>query len=169
MERSTILRTSRLVLTTWSWADLDDLHLMHSDPVTMRYVRSGRPESRAETTDLLARYIDEQRQRGWTKWRIADDHGALAGRAGFGAHQDQWELSYTIRRALWGRGLATEIAAALADWHRANSTDAGPLWAHVAVANPASARVLGKVGFVRDGRAMINNEPCDSYVLDRAG
>lgn len=163
--RRTVLETERLQVTTWLPEDTDDLHSLHSDPVTMRWVRGGRPETREETEALLANYLAEQEKRGWTKWRVEDPNGALVGRAGFGPHDDgrARELGYTIRRDMWGRGLATEVAAGLVRWHR--SHDDAELWAYAAVENVASCRVLEKVGFHYVGRTEHNSIPCALYRL----
>lgn len=163
--RREILRTSRLVLTTWLAEDLDDLHELHSDAETMRWVRHGRPETRPETEELLATYRTEQDGRGWTKWRLADaEHGTFVGRAGFGTTDGTRELGYTLTRARWGQGLATEIAAALVRWHR----DAAPdveLCAYAALDNAASRRVLDKVGFISARLATHNGMACAEYQL----
>lgn len=145
MQRRIVLATNRLRVTTWLPEDVEDLLRLHSDPVTMRWVRHGRPETYAEIQSLLASYLDEQHDRGWTKWRVADRDDTLVGRAGFGAHEDGRgrELGYTLRRDLWGQGLATEVAAGLIDWHRSN-TDT-ELWALAAIENVASRWVLEKV------------------------
>ncbi len=166
--RGTVLSTARLAVTTWLPGDVDDLHSLHSDPLTMRYVRNGRPESRAETEDLIQRYLREQVDRGWTKWRVADHAGHLVGRAGFGPHDDgDRELGYTIRRELWGRGLATEVAAALVEWHRdhAGGTPGPRLWAYAATANMPSRRVLEKVGFSAAVDVVHHGVPCALYLL----
>jgi ribosomal-protein-alanine N-acetyltransferase len=167
--RRTILSTSRLVVTTWLPEDVEDLHRLHSDSLTMRYVRHGRPETRDETEDLLARYIDEQATRGWTKWRVVDHRGDLVGRAGFGPRGPaNRELGYTIRRDLWGRGLATEIAAALVGWHRDHDGGANAgtqLWAYAAIENVPSRRVLEKIGFTLAASTDHNGIPCALYRL----
>lgn len=150
----TILVTPRLRLTTWSHLDVDELQKLHSDPETMRYIRNGHPESRAECADLLAGYLEEQ-DRGWTKWRLTDADGRMIGRAGFGLHHGARSLSYTIQRDRWGEGLATEIGDALVSWYRDNNRDRLPLVAHVAVANPASTKVLIKLGFVVRAREVV--------------
>jgi len=145
-----VLETPRLVLTSWLASDVDDLLDVHSDPETMRFVRHGRPESRDEVAALIAEYLEQDELTGVTKWRLADRSGRLLGRAGFGSHTADGtpghELGYTIRRDQWGQGIATEIAAALVDWHRRHAGDT-PLWATVVMDNHASARVLTKVGF----------------------
>lgn len=165
MQRRIVLATSRLRVTTWLPGDVEDLHRLHADPVTMRWVRHGRPETRAEIERLLACHLDEQSDRGWTKWRVADRDGMLIGRAGFGAHEDGLgrALGYTLRRDLWGRGLATEVAAGLVAWHRGNSD--AELWALAAIENIASQRVLEKVGFGYVSGAEHNDTPCALYRL----
>jgi ribosomal-protein-alanine N-acetyltransferase len=150
VEREVVLTTPRLVVTTWVPSDVDDLLEVHSDPETMRYVRAGRPETRAEVEELVDSYIAEHNTRGWTKWRLADHQGALIGRAGFGSHDENRELAYTIRRSHWGRGLATEIAGALVTWHFAHAPDE-VLGATVVVGHDRSVRVLTKVGFIEWG------------------
>ncbi len=146
VDRTTILTTPRLALTTWLPSDVDDLLVVHSDAETMRFVRDGRPETREQTERLVTRYRTEHRELGYTKWRLADRGGSLVGRAGFGPRADGRELGYTLRRDAWGQGLATEIAQALVAWHRAHAPGVA-LHAYVAVENAASRRVLAKVGF----------------------
>lgn len=162
MSRERILRTERLVATSWLECDVDDLSAMHSDAETMRFVRQGRPETRPETAALIDQYIAEHTATGFTKWRVIDLDDCLVGRAGFGTQLDGRELGYTIRRELWGKGLATEIAAALVSWHLANAA-AIPLYAYVAVDNPASRRVLDKTGFESIGREDHCGVPCELF------
>ncbi|MET3808146.1 RimJ/RimL family protein N-acetyltransferase [Nakamurella sp. UYEF19] len=165
MKRQIVLVTDRLLVTTWLPGDIDDLCQVHSDPVTMRWVRHGRPETRDEVEDLIASYRNEQQNRGWTRWRVADRHDRLVGRAGFGLHHDGCgrELGFTLRRDSWGRGLATEVAGGLADWHWRNT--AAELWAFAAVDNTASRRVLDKVGFRFEGDVEQKGVPCALYRL----
>src|SRR5262245_26457806 len=98
MARVQILRTQRLVLTSWRPTEVDERLAVLSDPETMRVVRNGRPETREETAALIDRYIAEHAEVGYTKWRLADLGGRLVGRAGFGLHRGGRDLGYTIRR-----------------------------------------------------------------------
>lgn len=157
-----MLQTPRLVATSWLVSDSDDLSVVHSDAETMRFVRQGRPETRAETAYLVDQYIAEHAAKGFTKWRLADFDDHLVGRAGFGSHREGRELGYTIRRDLWGQGLATEIGAALVTWHLTNAAGC-PLFAYVAVDNPASARVLEKIGFEYIGREDHSGVACERF------
>jgi ribosomal-protein-alanine N-acetyltransferase len=167
VQRRTVLSTQRLTLTTWVEQDLDELALLHSDPETMRYVRLGRPESREETRDLLASYLREQVDPGWTKWRIADQRGRLVGRAGFGGHSRDRELGYTIRHDMWGQGIASEIAPALVRWHREHNGTVPRmrLLAYVTLENLPSRRVLEKAGLAFTGYAEHNRMNCAIYEL----
>lgn len=162
--RKVVLRTDRLVLTSWLADDVDALAKIHSDKEVMRFVRNGRPETRLETAALIDKYISEEARFGVTKWRLADHAGEMVGRAGFAPDRDRHELGYTIRRRLWGQGLATEIAAALVAWHRIHAPDV-PLWGYVAVGNPASSRVLEKSGLVTVGTDHHNGMACQLFRL----
>lgn len=81
---------------------------------------------------------------------IESSSGRLVGSAGLGRHEDAVEVGYWLRRDAWGRGYATEatrgvLAIARLLGHR-------HLVAGHFVDNPASGRVLRKVGFVPTGR-----------------
>jgi RimJ/RimL family protein N-acetyltransferase len=166
--RDIVLRTPRLILTSWLVDDVDSLHDVHSEPETMKFVRHGRPESRLEVEQLVDHYIAEHATRGWTKWRLADGDDQLVGRAGFGGNSAVRGLSYVIRRSDWGRGLATEVAEALVLWHLSH-TAAVPLRAIVALGNDASVRVLEKVGFDEMGREEFDGTICRAFVHPSTG
>jgi RimJ/RimL family protein N-acetyltransferase len=78
---------------------------------------------------------------------IRKEDGAVLGGGGFGfvgrAHMA--ELGCVLGRAYWGRGYATEAVRAMLDDAKVLGLDR--LEAYSSVDNPASARVLEKVGF----------------------
>ena len=85
---------------------------------------------------------------------------------------DRLTLGYALAPEAWGRGYGTEAGRAIVDAAFALSAVV-EIDASVRVENPASARVLEKIGFVRVGRglrgapargAMVE---CDAYVLPR--
>jgi [ribosomal protein S5]-alanine N-acetyltransferase len=152
--RTEVLSTGRLRLTTWLPSDYADLRALHSDPLVMRHMRSG-AETAADTRARLDRFLREQAELGWTKWRLEDADRRLVGRAGFSlggselADRPRRELGYVLAPGLWGLGLATEVAGALVGWHRAHPDPQlrAELCAYAFAENGASRRVLGKVGF----------------------
>lgn len=70
----------------------------------------------------------------------------LGGMVELGVSGRQYELSYWVTPANWGKGLATECAQGFRDW-AFDTLRAGGLRASCAMENAASARVLEKAGF----------------------
>lgn len=168
MSRRVILQTPRLRLTEWLPQDFPDFLALHADPEVMRYFISGpqTPEAARRRLDELLR---EQQEQGWTKWRVEErGTGRTLGRAGFGLADDgvSRELGYLLAHDRWGRGLASELAAALVEYHFAERRDALLAFAHVE--NAASRRVLEKVGFTQVGEGDWRGKPHAFYRLSRA-
>jgi RimJ/RimL family protein N-acetyltransferase len=82
-------------------------------------------------------------------------HGVI-GSAGLGEHEGEPEIGYWIAREHWGRGYATEAARAVL--RIARTLGHTRLTAGHFADNPASGRVLRKLGFVPTGR--IAKRPC---------
>ena len=74
---------------------------------------------------------------------VAD--GLVAGNIGSWPENGQQLLGYWVGREWWGRGVATQALALLLD-----EVPIRPIYAHVAVRNVGSTRVLEKCGFQRD-------------------
>ena len=96
----------------------------------------------------------------------------LIGGIGVAERDGEAELGYWIVPSHWGRGYATEagraVIAAARDSLRINRLVSGHF-----VDNPASGRVLRKLGFVATGsieprecRAQGRDRPCVTYALD---
>lgn len=83
----------------------------------------------------------------------------LIGAAGFHAHSrldganDNWEFGYWIGKPFWSKGFATEAAKALMKWWDETSS-ARAVSARRFFDNPASGRVLEKVGFRPTGETV---------------
>lgn len=150
VERATVLTTLRLRLTTWLPGDVSDLHTLHADPRVMASMSSG-VETLDQTQARLDTFLREQETPGWTKWRVADEDGALVGRAGFRQpHRTRHrELGFLLAPRVWGAGYATEVARALVDWHDTypEAGIAPSLRAYVFADNQASREVLERTGF----------------------
>jgi RimJ/RimL family protein N-acetyltransferase len=76
-------------------------------------------------------------------------------------------LGYCFDDAAWGHGYATEAARALLRW-AFDTLDLNRVQAETDTRNAASARVLEKLGFVREGTlredCVVNGEVSDSWV-----
>jgi RimJ/RimL family protein N-acetyltransferase len=77
-------------------------------------------------------------------------------------------LGYCFTEASWGHGYATEAARALLRW-AFDTLDLNRVQAEADTRNIASARVLEKLGFVREGTlredCVVNGEVSDSWVF----
>ena len=77
----------------------------------------------------------------------------LPGKGMIGALSIMDEFGFWIARPHWGKGYITEAAAALIDWHFANSPSE-TIKCSAQWDNKPSLRVQAKLGFVEQGRQM---------------
>lgn len=97
---------------------------------------------------------------------LAIDHGGeLVGAIGLHIERahDRAELGYWIGVPYWGRGFATEAARAIVA-HGFNEHALNRIHAWVFTSNPASARVLEKIGMTREGVFREHFKKWDAYV-----
>ncbi|WP_246456107.1 GNAT family N-acetyltransferase [Nocardioides mesophilus] len=77
-------------------------------------------------------------------------------------------LTYCLDHSAWGRGYATEAVGALLHWGF-DTLGLNRVQAETDTRNLASARVLQKLGFVREGMlredCVVNGEVSDSWVF----
>jgi RimJ/RimL family protein N-acetyltransferase len=137
------LATERLRLRPIELADVDRLVTLDSDPEVMRYINGGAPTPRDEAERIVARSLGHR----WLAFEPQDDdRDAFVGWFGLrpSAGRDR-ELGYRLRRACWGRGLATEGARALVDLAFTH-LDTSRVWAQTMTVNTASRRVMERCG-----------------------
>ncbi|MGY0489102.1 GNAT family N-acetyltransferase [Streptomyces sp. WG-D5] len=165
------LHTARLGLRPFTDADADALFALHSSKNAMRYWDSPPWTERARSERFLAvcrRIADEGSGARLAIDRTSD--GAFVGWCGL-THWDATHrsatLGYILNETMWGRGYATEAVHAVLDW-AFDTLDLNRVQAEVDTRNPASAGVLEKAGFVREGTlredCVVNGEVSDSWV-----
>jgi RimJ/RimL family protein N-acetyltransferase len=172
---STPLRTPRLLLRRPEEGDRGAFAALCADREVMRYIGVGAALDRAQSTAAFAALLAPW-EAGGEGLRTALDAatGAYLGFVGIapGAGGDvagRTEIGWRLRRAVWGRGLATEGAAAVRD-HAFAALGHDRLHAICRPPNLASARVMEKIGmrFARRGRDARGTEVL-LYVQDRPG
>jgi [ribosomal protein S5]-alanine N-acetyltransferase len=143
-----ILQTRRQLLRESTPDDAPAMFAMQADPAVRRYVPDPPFASIAEAHAFLAAYQDVYRSEGMGRWSAVDvETGEVLGWCGLRRQPGgEIDLGYRYRRTAWGRGLATEAAAACVE------LAFGALALEVLVArthpdNRASVRVLEKLGF----------------------
>jgi len=140
--------TVRLAFRELTADDLDDMAMLLGDPEVMAYY--AQPKSRAEALGWIEWNRRLYRDRGFGLWRIElRDGGEFVGDCGLTIQEVdglvEIEVGYHVRRALQGRGYATEAAASCRDYAR-DSLGLRRLIALIDPANRASQRVAEKIG-----------------------
>ena len=110
------LETDRLILRMFRESDLDSYAEMCGDAEVMKYL-GGVPMTRSEAWRNMAMVLGHWQLRGFGLWAVEDRHGVLVGRVGCW-RPEGWpglELAWSLRRAFWGQGYATEAARAALD------------------------------------------------------
>lgn len=149
------METERLILRLYNEADKDNLIQLLTDETVMKHVDTGvfSPE-KAEA--LWLKLTENLYPNGITTiYGVFDKtDGHYIGHAGIRprpTHMDEWEISYMLRHAEWGKGYATEIARKLVEFGF-DKLQLNAVYATVDTDNFASIRVLEKVGMrhIRD-------------------
>ncbi|MGC8509752.1 MAG: GNAT family N-acetyltransferase [Acidimicrobiales bacterium] len=165
------LSSARLRLRPFRDSDADALFALHANAAVMRYWDGPpwRESQRAERFLATCRLIAED----GTGVRVAVEHladGAFIGWCGvtrWKAGYRSASLGYCFADAAWGHGYATEAARALLRW-AFDTLPMNRVQAELDTRNAASARVLEKLGFVREGSlredCVVDGEVSDSWV-----
>lgn len=161
------LTTPRLRLYAPRIEDLEARLAMERDPAVMRYIRPVPRDAAAQREELRADL--DGPPAGSAFWHVAERaHPAFLGWCGLFPLEDSGliEIGYRFVPAAWGRGLASEAAAAaLAHGFRNLGLDR-----IVAVSHPdnaASHRVLAKIGLRAQGRARHYGQEVSFFALSR--
>ncbi|WP_354438010.1 GNAT family N-acetyltransferase [Marmoricola sp. OAE513] len=163
------LRTERLVLRPFTSSDAADLYALHSNAFVLRYWDSPpwTEPARAESFLDGCRQLAEE----GTGVRLAvESAGGFLGWCSLTrwnpAHRSA-AIGFCYTETAWGHGFATEAAAALVEW-AFESLDLHRVQAELDTRNVACARVLEKLGFVREGTlredCVVNGVVSDSWV-----
>ncbi|PWI46175.1 GNAT family protein [Streptomyces sp. ICBB 8177] len=165
------LHTARLRLRAFEDADADDLFALQSNAHVLRYWDSPPWTERSRAEQFLAS-CRRMEQEG-TGTRLAVDRlsdGAFIGWCTLNSWNPEFRsasLGYCFGEAAWGQGYATEAARALLGW-AFDTLDLNRVQAEADTRNVASARVLEKLGFVREGTlredCVVNGDVSDSWV-----
>ena len=151
---SIILETERLVLREWTMEDAPALLRILGDAEVMRYLGDGKAFAEIEQARAwLAGVTAFQQERGYARWAVVEKaSGEIIGSCGYGRVYGGPEIDfgYVIARPFWGRGYATEAAAACLRYGFEKLRFA-EVAAVVTPEHGASRRVLEMVGFRYQG------------------
>ena len=163
------LETARLRIRPFDpAADAEPLHELWGDAQAMRFVPGAAQES-VEGTRARIQFALDRAPPGWGFWAVEDRGGRLVG--GVGLFPEAWEgpefeLAYHVVPSAWGRGYATEAAAALLDaaWRE---TELERVLAFAFEGNGPSRRVMEKLGMRYEGPVDYRGYQVVRYAIDR--
>jgi RimJ/RimL family protein N-acetyltransferase len=148
------IATERLLLRLVEEGDLADLLIVNGDDEVTRCLPYASWQSHADAQAWFKR-MSRFRAEG-SAWQIAivlkESRVVIGTCALFGYEEDnrRAELGYVLGRAYWGKGLMHEALTALIT-HLFRATHLRRLDATVDSQNPASERVMARLGFTREG------------------
>jgi RimJ/RimL family protein N-acetyltransferase len=166
------LSTARLRLRPFADDDAGPLFALHSSAYVLRYwdTPPWTEPGRAERFIAACRQLADE----GTGARLAIDRvsdGSFIGWCSLTRWNPDYRsasLGYCLDGTAWGRGYATEAARAVLQW-AFDTLDLNRVQAETDTRNLASARVLGKLGFVREGTlredCVVNGDVSDSWVF----
>lgn len=162
-----VLESERLLFQPFTCDDYDVLADLHSDPEVQRTL--GGMWDEATIRARLDRFVREHAERGHSKWKVFTRDGEFIGRAGVSLFErtGELELGYALARRFWGRGYASEAAAAVRDWTFCNLA-VDHIIGFTETTNIASQRVLERIGMQRQADADLGHGSLSAlFRLDR--
>jgi ribosomal-protein-alanine N-acetyltransferase len=148
------LETPRLILRALSLDDADDIFAYASDSEVTRYTIFERHQSLDTTIEWLRSVLDMYCDGHPGPWGMERrERGRLIGACGFrnwDAHHGRAEMGYTVTRAFWNQGYATEAVRALLAFGFEHM-NLNRIEARAVPANVGSTRVMEKAGMKLEG------------------
>ena len=165
------LHTTRLLLRPFTEADTNAIFALHSSPHVLRYWDAPPYKERAQAERFIAgcKRLEQEGSGARLAIERATD-GVFIGWCGFFKWDQEYRsagIGYCFNDTAWGQGFATEAASAVLQW-AFGTLDLNRVQSETDTRNLASARVLEKLGFVREGTlredCIVNGEVSDSWV-----
>jgi RimJ/RimL family protein N-acetyltransferase len=158
--------TPRLALRRLQAQDAPELARLIDDPDIARMTaRIPHPYGLEDADGFIARVRRDEAK----VFAIQPYGGPLAGVIGFQDDGAAPEMGYWLGRPFWGRGYATEAGRGLLDWAERRWGKRALRSGHFSD-NPASGRVLDKLGFLYTGEvqkraSLARGEPVDTRMM----
>ncbi|GAB4259064.1 MAG: GNAT family N-acetyltransferase [Saprospiraceae bacterium] len=168
MNRRYLFETDRLKLRQFGASDAHWFFQLNNDPEVIKYTGDPPFESIHAAEAFLRKY-DQYEKYGYGRWAVVrKDGGEVIGWCGLRhvASMDETDIGFRFFRKFWGRGYATESAAACLDY------GFGQLGLHRIIGramelNMASIRVLEKIGMRKVGPVEFEEHPGVLFEMKR--
>jgi len=164
-----VLRTARLILRPFHSGDAENLLRVFADDEVVRYWSSGAWTDIAQAEAMIAEALQGYADGSIVRYAIAlpetDQLIGICNLRGFFAQNRRCELGYALGRVHWGHGYAFEALDALLG-HAFDALDINRIEADIDPRNDASARLLKRLGFRKEGimpeRWFVHGEMADT-------
>ncbi|GAA1161098.1 GNAT family protein [Kribbella jejuensis] len=146
------VRTERLSVRRFTAGDAERFAAYRSDPVVARFQGWEAPVALADARETVERFAaGDPEAPGWFQYAVALDD-VLIGDLGLKLHENrmQAELGFTLATEYQGHGYASEAVRGLLQ-HLFVDRQLHKVSAECDARNTASARLLERVGFTREG------------------
>lgn len=163
--------TERLVLRQMTEEDFNFLKLIFSDHETMQYYPSTKNDE--ETKEWIGWTMENYRKFGIGMWIAEDRHtGEFYGQCGIVPQKIkgavEMEIGYLFKKSAWGKGFATEAAAAcvrfaLYEWKF------DKIISLIDPKNIPSIRVAEKIGMTYEGKIYRWNKHLSIFSIENMG
>ena len=154
MPPATTINTARLLLRPFAASDAERVaELAGAFEIADTTISIPHPYPPALAVDWIAQHEQEPHRSRAVTLAVTEAVSGLVGCVelrDIDAEHAQAELGFWIGKPFWGRGYATEACAALLRFGYA-SLELNRVYAHHMVRNPASGRVLAKLGMHNEG------------------
>jgi ribosomal-protein-alanine N-acetyltransferase len=165
------LKTTRLLLRPFADSDAEAIYALQSNASVLRYWDSPpwTERSRADAFIAACRKMEEEGSGARFAIETQDEHAFVGWCSMF-----RWNpvyrslgIGYCLDEPAWGKGYATEAVRAMLHWAYV-TLDLNRVEAELDTRNAASARVLEKLGFEREGLrredCVVSGEVSDSWI-----
>jgi RimJ/RimL family protein N-acetyltransferase len=145
------LRTERLLLRPFSEGDVDDVYAFANDPEWSRYLMNVPEEyTRSHAQELIDRNLSREWDTNPNLAIVLDRR--VVGTTGLVVNTEHHraEIGYSLARAHWGKGFASEAVRALIDW-AFPTYGLAKVFARADARNERSWRLMEKLGMKREG------------------
>ena len=146
------ITTPRLTLRGFRFSDVPEVHAYLQEPDMSRFLEGpSQPPTEEETAEIIARHLLADREQR-SVWAITIDDVPVGGISiDFEKSHRIAQIGYSVKKGLWGRGLATEAASAVVDDAFAACPDLQRIQANIHPENKASIRVVERLGMEYEG------------------
>ncbi len=164
------IETERLLLRELLATDAVAMFEMDSNPEVHRYLGNAPVQSIEEIEKVIQFVRGQYKTNGIGRWAVINkENNEFIGWAGFkylteaqNNVQFVYDLGYRFSQKQWGRGYATEASIALMNYAK-KEMQLDKVYASAHFENAASNRILQKLGFIKTGDFLYENEPQNWY------